>query len=338
MQSRGEYASANRFCSDNFLSKPTFLMVNRIKKQLLTSLQDAGVLDVSAGGEVEPLGRRGSVTVPPELNQNGDSQPLLAALIAIASQPKFAIRTSENTFRTQLDRVTLIHPSSVNNRKWDVSAYSQEGRVVAKQIIAYAEKRQNISMVNASHAPMLLVTTTRLDPMTYVLFGAYQIAVTAHGLECDEWLPIVGNIYALDDIQRLKVMMEACMSRVFQGLAMRRTRFSLRAAVSPREEEESGDEEDGRENSSDYSLSAKEVRELDYLTRSIVGILDRYAEERMEVQSRTNSRPATPIDSPSVGSVKLPLFGTRSGTSTPHGARSAYNSRPGTPSRLSRPF
>jgi len=233
----------------------------------------------------------------------------------------------------------LIHPSSVNNRKWDISAHSQEGRVVGKQIIAYIDKRQNVSTVNSSNAPMFLVTTTRLDPMTYVLFGAYQIAITAQGLECDEWLPIVGNVYALDDIQSLKVMMEACMSRVFEGLAMRRTRVSLRTAVvSPREEEESGDEENTGDNSRDHSLSTKEVRELDHFTRSIVGILDRYAEERMEVQSRTNSRPATPMDSPSVGSVKLPPFGTRSGTSTPYGVRSAYNSRPGTPSRLSRPL
>jgi small subunit ribosomal protein S24e len=108
MQSRGEYASANRFCSDNFLSKPTLLMIDRIKKQLLTSLHHVGVLDVSAGGGVEPLGRGGSVAVPPELNVNGDSQPLLAALIAIASQPKFAIRTGESTFRTKLDKVSYI--------------------------------------------------------------------------------------------------------------------------------------------------------------------------------------------------------------------------------------
>jgi hypothetical protein len=81
-------------------------MVDRIKKQLLISLQHVGVLDVSAVGGVEPWGRRGSVTVPPELNVNSDSQPLLAALIAIASQPKFAIRTSENAFRTQLDKVS----------------------------------------------------------------------------------------------------------------------------------------------------------------------------------------------------------------------------------------
>ncbi len=192
---------------------------------------------------------------------------------------------------------------------------------------------------SSANAPMFLVTTTRLDPMTYVLFGAYQIAVTAQGLECDEWLPIVGNVSAFDDIQSLKVMMEACLSRVFEGLAMRRTRFSPRTtAVSPREEEESGDEENMRENPRDYSLSTKEVRELDDLTRNIVRILNRYAEERMEVQSRTNSRPATPMDSPSFSNAKLPPSSARSGTPTPYGMRSAYNSRPGTPSRLSRPF
>ena len=237
-------------------------------------------------------------------------------------------------------QTTLIHPSSLNNRKRDVSNNFQEGKIVGKQIIAYAEKRQNISMAGSSgHAPMYLATTTRLDPMTFVLFGAYQIAVTAQGLECDEWLPIVGNVEALDDLQSLKTMMEACLSRVFEGLAMRRSRISLRtAAVSPREEEESGDEEDARENRNPHFLSTEEVKELDHLTRGIVSILNQYAEERMEAQSRTNSRAATPADSPSYNNAKLPPLGTRSGTSTPYGVRSTYNSRPGTPSRLSRPF
>jgi len=237
-------------------------------------------------------------------------------------------------------QTTLIRSSSVNNRKRDISTISQEGKVIDKQIIAYGEKHQNISTAGSStNAPMFLTTTTKLDPMTFVLFGAYRIAVTAQGLECDEWLPIVGNIYALDDIQKLKVMMEACVSRVFEGLAMQRTRFSHRiVAVSPRDEEESGDEEEARESHKTYSLSTEEVKEFDHLTRGIVSILNHYAEERMEVQSRANSRPATPMDSPSYVNAKLPSLGTRSGTSTPYVVRSAYNSRPGTPSRLSRPF
>lgn len=109
MQSRGEYMSANRFCSDNFLSKPTLLLITKIRGHLLQSLYQAGVIDVSAGGNVAPTGSRSrELTVPPDLNVNGKSLPLLAALIAIASQPKYAVRTGEMTYRTQLDKVSSI--------------------------------------------------------------------------------------------------------------------------------------------------------------------------------------------------------------------------------------
>ncbi|KAG5221898.1 ATP-dependent RNA helicase [Salix suchowensis] len=50
MQSRGEYVSANRFCLDNFLAKPTLLLIQKIKTHLLQSLNQAGVLDISGGG------------------------------------------------------------------------------------------------------------------------------------------------------------------------------------------------------------------------------------------------------------------------------------------------
>lgn len=281
------------------------------------------------------------MVVPPELNVNGESLPLLAALIAIASQPKFAIRTGERTFRTQQDKATIIHPSSVNHRKRDpIDDSAAQGGHVDKQIIAFAEKRQNISMAgsSSSSAQMSLVTTTKLDPMTYVLFGAYRIAVTERGLECDDWLPIIGNIYALDDIQQLKTMMEGCMSRVFEGIVMNRRRHPRNAIPVASREEESGDEDEDATASKDYSLSPAEVKQLDLMTRDIVGILNRYAEERAATQSRSNSRPATPMASPSFGSVRLPSLGSRSGQSTPYGMRSAYNSRPSTPSRLSRPF
>jgi len=103
IQSRGDYNAANRFCIDNFLAKPTLLMIQKIKGHLLQALYHAGVIDVSAGGRVDNLNR--VMTVPAELNANGDSLPLLAALISIASQPKFAIRTGEKTYRTSQDKV-----------------------------------------------------------------------------------------------------------------------------------------------------------------------------------------------------------------------------------------
>lgn len=189
--------------------------------------------------------------------------------------------------------------------------------------------------MTAANAPMYLMTTTRLDPMTYVLFGAYEIKVTDRGLECDDWLPVTGNLFALDDLARLKTMIEQCMLRVFEGLLLRRQQQRPRrfAPVEPRDEEESGDEEDPS-NVAPTPLSTKEVQELDYLTKDIVSILNRFGEDFLVSQSRANSRPGTPQGSPSLGSIRLP----RSGASTPWGpgTLSAYNSRPNTPSTLSR--
>lgn len=104
LQSAGQYASANKFCTDNFLAKPTLLLINKIKTQLLQSLYHAGVIDVSAGGRLD--GSQASLQVPPELNVNGESLPLLAALIAIASQPKYAIRVGR-MFRTSKEKVNI---------------------------------------------------------------------------------------------------------------------------------------------------------------------------------------------------------------------------------------
>ena len=108
MQRRGEYMAANRFCVDNFLSKPTLLMIQKIKGHILQSLYDIGVIEVSAGGGVGTRPARVSradLAVPPELNVNGESLPMLAALISLALQPKFAVRTGDKTYRTAQDKV-----------------------------------------------------------------------------------------------------------------------------------------------------------------------------------------------------------------------------------------
>ncbi|KAJ7487601.1 P-loop containing nucleoside triphosphate hydrolase protein [Mycena galericulata] len=311
LQSRGEYVTANRFCSDNFLSKPTLLTIQKIKVHLLQALFRAGVIDVSAGGRATGPQSSRAIQVPPALNVNGDSLPLLGALIAIASQPKFAIRTGEKSFRTSQDKMTFIHPSSVNNRKHTMSEQHDE-----KQLYAFMEKRQNTT--TSSTPQTTLVTTTRLDPLTYMLFGAYKLQVTERGLDCDGWLPIVGNLDALDDIQRLKTLMESSMLRVFEGIIMnRRQSRAANMPVLPREEEPESEADD--EDIKDLSMSREEVKELDFLTRDIVRILNRYSDERVATQSRQSSRPATPYG--------------RSGFSTP-GA-----SRPATPIGRSRlPF
>lgn len=186
-----------------------------------------------------------------------------------------------------------------------------------KQIYAFMEKRQNATGTSGGTPQTNLVTTTRLDPLSYMLFGAYKLQVTQYGLDCDGWLPMVGNLDALDDIQRLKTLMESSMLRVFEGITMsRRQSRAANLPVLPREEE--AEFEDDDEDMRDLSMSREEVKELDFLTRDIVRILNRYSDERIASQSRHSSRPATPYG--------------RSGFSTP--------SRPNTPSRsqLRAPF
>ena len=51
-----------------------------------------------------------------------------------------------------------------------------------------------------------------------MLFGASNLKVTESGLECDNWLPIVGNVSALDDVERLKEVLDLSLLRVFEGL------------------------------------------------------------------------------------------------------------------------
>ena len=126
-QSCGEYIEANQFCSKNFLSKPTLLMIEKVRSSLLQSLLDAGVIDVSAGGRVsKAFAKARSVSnskwrrkvsseteVPSELNVNNDSLPVLTGLIALASQPNFATRTSERIYRTPQDKVNINVSNSI---------------------------------------------------------------------------------------------------------------------------------------------------------------------------------------------------------------------------------
>ncbi|KAG7099212.1 hypothetical protein E1B28_001079 [Marasmius oreades] len=316
-QSVGHYVTANQFCIDNFLSKPTLLMIEKLKGQLLGSLHKSGVISVSAGGGLAG----GRYSMPSELNENGGSIPLLSALITSSLQPKFAVRVSERILRTQLDKAVIIHPSSVNhsnNRNVDGLVANKD--VLPKQIYAFGEKRQNIS--TSSSTATFLVNTTRLEPLTYMLFGAYSMKAVEQGILCDDWITITGNLDALDDVRELKRLVDACMLRVFEGILMTKRQNRENLPVMSREESEF-DEYDGERN---LALSPKEMKELDYLSRDLVDILNMYHEERREAQSRVSSRPQTP----SGGLATFPPISS-SGYSTPLGMRTAFNSRASTP-------
>ena len=147
-----------------------------------------------------------------------------------------------------------------------------------------------------------------------MVFGAYKLEVTNTGVECDSWLPVVGNPYTLNDIARLKTMFDACMLRVFEGVGkaltlgrdarqgISGTRIRMNSStpaiparsVSPSSVSDSSDvdEDDGKEHEDDdeeadepaarqvLPLDLDEIRELELLTTDMVKILDAYAIER----------------------------------------------------------
>jgi hypothetical protein len=235
----------------------------------------------------------------------------------------------------------FIHPSSVNSRKREAGGPEEPSasfNPAEKRLYAFGEKARNVPPGgNPNSALTQLRVVTRLDPMTYMLFGAYELVVTQRGLECDLWLPVVGNLHALDDVQRLKNLLDGCMLRVFEGVGKslvrgRDARFvQSRQAVevrngSSRIQEDAGRLDDEGENESDDEgdpddpmnngssvrvgevgkgkkrvvepLSLDEIKELEMLTTDVVRILDAYAAER-EGGSTYPSRPPSRPATPS---------------------------------------
>ena len=174
-----------------------------------------------------------------------------------------------------------------------------------KQVIAFAEKRKDISVV-AKHPREFIVTTTQLDPMSYLLFGANNTQVAKRGLECDEWLPIIGKQTTLDQILRLKESMDLCFLRVCEGITIANRHRDQLAIISPREEQ-SDDDETRQVHERDCPLSSTESMEFEDLTRNLVYIMNQYNEEGMGVGSHpaTSSGPATPVESPYSGTSRF---------------------------------
>ncbi|PWN42021.1 P-loop containing nucleoside triphosphate hydrolase protein [Ceraceosorus guamensis] len=307
LQSSGEYQRANRFCSENFLSKVTLLQIQQVKEHLFESLEKTGILDLTLGQERNTSGQRwrGSrlSSTQPELNGNSASSTLLTGLIALGSTPNFAIKRNERTLMTDQDKACFIHPSSVCHSKFTKDNKTQEDQFVSeRELFAFSEKVRNVSNVTSSGggggAMTYLRGVTRLNVLTYMLFGANQVRMGDGGIRCDDWLPVKGHFDILDDIDRLKTVLDACMLRVMEGCIHRKRRSPRHAAPSRNHDE---DEEDERAPSpgveygdrSELHLVPQEIEEFERLTAGVVHVLDRFVDETMG-PSRNTTRPPSP--------------------------------------------
>ncbi|KOS16159.1 atp-dependent rna helicase [Malassezia pachydermatis] len=292
-------SQANRFLYNNMLSRPTMLQIQQVKQNLFQSLEKADVIKViRRSSSMVPRYRRRSRETDPEFNINAGSTPLLCALIAVASSPNFAIRTGERTFRTVQDKTCFVHPSSVCSSKFVKDKPSKGAGAIEKDIYAFAEKVRNTSTSSSGAAGSgmtFLRSCTRLDPLTYMLFGATDAHATAQGLECDSWLPVTGNYDALDVVERIKSVMDSCMLRVFEGIqstepsAMASSKSkgpSTDGSAPPSDTAEPSWYSDAEEDADPMppmtrSLSDREVSEFETLTSGIVKLLNCYASEHL---------------------------------------------------------
>jgi HrpA-like RNA helicase len=342
LQNRGDFQAANRFCHDNFLSKPTMLQIQQVSTHIVQSmgsmietiLGSASAQNDDYGGRYRRPRHSESA---PELNVNSECIPLLSALIAMASTPNFAIRKSEKNYQTSQDKTCFIHPSSVCHLK-HTKGKEDETQAGEREIFAFADKTRNVSNLGGPGGggggvpPAMLKTVTRLDPLTYMIFGTNSIKPVNEGIICDDWLPVRGYFEALDDVEILKHVMDASMLRIFEGIG--KTRQSERSrqraapaqpsrsapapmddwdAVDTAHNEDGPDEYSYRDgntdtgahgmptefgNRSDLSLSPREIEEFEHLTTGIVRALDHYASDRGQALSNAGSRNVTRPASP----------------------------------------
>ncbi len=102
------FSEGSAFLMNNFLSRMTFLTIDKTRTQILRSLGDAGILNLASNSQSES-----GVYIPSELNANAGSYPALMSLIAVASMPKFAINIGGVLYRTKQDKVWFLLYSEV---------------------------------------------------------------------------------------------------------------------------------------------------------------------------------------------------------------------------------
>jgi HrpA-like RNA helicase len=286
---KGHFREATQFCQENFLGKITLGQIQQVKDDLFRSMDKAGIFDAILGEnqKYRPAAMRSRYNmVTEELNKNSGSLPMLAALIAMASVPNFAVRTKERVYRTSQDKSCQIHPSSVQHVK---HTKLNEDYLGEKDLFAFSEKIKNVSHAGSSGGPTMLRNVTRLDPLTYMLFGACKLRMSFDGtMQCDDWLPVKGESDALEDVERVKAVLDLSMLRVFEG-------------ISGGKESEVGYGETSKR------LTKQEAEEFETLTAGVVNILNLYSSGR--IASRGSTRPATPL--------------ANSGRSTPFGRTGA---------------
>ncbi|CAH7687129.1 hypothetical protein PPACK8108_LOCUS21869 [Phakopsora pachyrhizi] len=167
----------------------------------------------------------------------------------------------------------------------------------------------------------------KLHLFGYMTLGAQRLEPCSRGLMCNNWLPIARKEGALNDVMRLKDILDASLLQVFDSLQAQiyakrdlaaylnqllkekmaqRNKNSTRSLFNRQEEEEADDDclpnidevEDELEHKTAIrfiTLTIEDIKDLEKLTKGVVSLLNQYTEEWLAANqscgpSRSNSQ------------------------------------------------
>ena len=167
------------FAHHRFLGSNSFKTIDATAKQILEILVEAGLMprsDSTQHGQTQYGG--------PSLNENSDKIPLIKAIALAGLHPNLGVSSNRRTLRTSGEKVTLIHPSSVNHVPWgrgdkDLNTDAHRN----KTLYSYSTMARS----NDGTA-IFLKDTTESTPLMATLFGG-KMKERGPILELDSWLP-----------------------------------------------------------------------------------------------------------------------------------------------------
>ncbi|KAG0267920.1 hypothetical protein DFQ27_007902 [Actinomortierella ambigua] len=235
---REEPQRVYEFTDDNYLSRLALENIRRAKAQLLSLLEKSGVVPMmtferrqklkqqqqqesEANGGHGGSGGSGLFEMgPPEYNRNSRCVPLLRAMVCAGVFPNISIKTSKKIHRTRHDNVCIVHPGSVNSTRSEKHLMQQQqrgsvdlGESEIGTLLAFSTK------VRTSETQIFLRNTTRLDPLSILLFaggGENEVEVVGQNqIVVDRWWKFNGPERTIRTMRSLREMMTDGLEKLF---------------------------------------------------------------------------------------------------------------------------
>ena len=165
--------SVHSFCRKSFLSHQNLCNIEDLKSQLLSSVADTGVVNLSRSQLARSSrGRQQSfVQVPPELDENSANDTIVSSVIAWSFYPKLLIRDGKGFRNVANSQQVSLHPTSVNKGNNDLKFLSYYSMMASSGGAKYYNALSTTGVVDV---PILLLagdTDSKLHAGLVVIDG-----------------------------------------------------------------------------------------------------------------------------------------------------------------------